>query len=220
MITPGRYAAKFESYGMGEIFDLSDWGFRVSETKEDWEAVAESVLADEGFESRNLDPSDTGLTLPKDKTAAPTSLKNDIKERLQPVVKIYPDSESVLIDGQSIEDRPLGLIPGEGVPDLLVWDEKEPTRYSFIEVKGGEDAIGANQMRWMAVFSNQYECFDCCFMWLYTIEDWIRAETDRWWREHEYGSAAPRAMIENLDADTPGELVDAVLELNYGDLRQ
>jgi len=95
-----------------------------------------------------------------------------------------------------------------------------PTRYAFIEVKGGADAVGANQLRWMFVFSNQYGCFDCCFMWLYTIEDWIRAETDRWWREHEYEDSSPEVMIDTLGAERPAELVDTVLKLNYGDLGQ
>jgi len=120
MIAPGAYAAKVESYGMGETFDLSDHGFRLSDEKEDWEAVAESFLSDEGFESRNLDPSDTDLTFPKDKTTVPTELNDDVRHRLQPVVDAYPDSDSVLIDGQPIENRPLGLIFTEGVPDLLV----------------------------------------------------------------------------------------------------
>lgn len=176
----------------------------------EWESLGRSWLREQGYECRNLEPDDTGLTVPMSRPTVPDTVREDIETALQPVVDKLPYADEPLSSGQSLRARPAQVLFEAGVPDTLVWDPQHSTRYWFVEIKGGSDSPRLDQVRWMSVFCESPPGFVAYWLTISSVDEWVRTVTDQHWRYQQFGTRNVAAAIDQLDADSPREIVAAI----------
>lgn len=178
----------------------------------DWEALGRSWLRDQGYECRNLEHSDTGLTLPASRTTVPDAVYTDIEQAVRPLVDELPYADEPLSSGQSLRDRPAQLLVDVGVPDTLAWDPDDEATYFFVEIKGGSDSPRFDQVLWMSVFCASPPGFVAYWLTIQTVEEWVSTATNQHWRDQAFGTQNPAAVIDQLDAASPREVVETITD--------